>query len=202
MNHLQKLSDTYFANTKVGQIMSRITSDLFDVTEFAHHCPEEFFIAGLKALVAFVILAQTNLWLTLIVFVCLPVMIFCCTRFNHKLRQMFAAQRRQIGELNARMEDTLLGERVVKAFSGEDTERAKFAEDNELFLDLKSKGYRVMAAFSTTIGSFLRLPYQSRWFQVALHRRMMPLPTAPEMLAGFVTSQVLPMVSTLAPSGM
>ena len=158
-DHLQKLSDTYFANTKVGQIMSRITSDLFDVTEFAHHCPEEFFIAGLKALVAFVILAQTNLWLTLIVFVCLPVMIFCCTRFNHKLRQMFAAQRRQIGELNARMEDTLLGERVVKAFSGEDTERAKFAEDNELFLDLKSKGYRVMAAFSTTTRLFDGLMY-------------------------------------------
>ena len=80
--HLQKLSDNYFNNTKVGQIMARITSDLFDVTEFAHHCPEEFFIAFLKALVSFVILARINVLLTVIIFLLIPVMAVSCTYFN------------------------------------------------------------------------------------------------------------------------
>ena len=153
-NHLQSLSHTYFANTKVGQIMGRITNDLFDVTEFSHHCPEEFFIAALKAVISFVILANINLWLTLILFLCLPIMIFCCTRFNHSMRSKFKAQRQQIGELNARIEDALLGERVVKAFSGEEMEKEKFAQGNNAFLDIKSKTYRVMAAFSTTTRLF------------------------------------------------
>lgn len=158
-NHLQRLSDNYFANTKVGQIMGRITNDLFDVTEFAHHCPEEFFIAGIKAVLAFVILAGINVWLTVIIFLCLPVMIFCCTRFNFALRNTFRAQRRQIGELNAQIEDSLLGERVVKAFSGEEREEEKFREGNEEFLRLKSKTYKYMAAFSTTTRLFDGLMY-------------------------------------------
>ena len=69
-NHLQKLSNTYYNNTKVGQIMGRITNDLFDVTEFAHHCPEEFFIAGIKTVISFIILANINLPLTLMIFLC------------------------------------------------------------------------------------------------------------------------------------
>ena len=158
-DHLQKLSDAYYANTKVGQIMSRITTDLFDVTEFAHHCPEEFFIAGLKGVISFLILARVNVPLTLIIFLCLPVMIFCCTRFNHKLRRMSKAQRSQIGELNACIEDTLLGERVVKAFSGEDAEREKFAAYNDAFFSIKKEYYKVMAAFSTTTRLFDGLMY-------------------------------------------
>lgn len=158
-NHLQSLSHTYFANTKVGQIMGRITNDLFDVTEFAHHCPEEFFIAGLKAAISFVILAGIDVWLTVILFLCLPLMVFFCTRFNHSMRQRFKEQRSQIGELNARIEDSLLGERVVKAFSGEDLERQKFAEGNERFLDIKKQSYRLMAAFSTTTRLFDGLMY-------------------------------------------
>lgn len=157
--HLQKLSHTYFANTKVGQIMSRFTSDLFDVTEFAHHCPEEFFIAGLKAVVAFFILVRINVPLTVLIFICLPVMVFCCTRFNHAMRHAFKAQRRQIGELNAQIEDTLLGERVVKAFSGENAEQEKFATGNEAFLHIKQRGYKTMAAFSTTTRLFDGLMY-------------------------------------------
>ena len=118
-DHLQKLSDSYFANTKVGQIMGRITNDLFDVTEFAHHCPEEFFIAGLKGVISFIILAGMNVWLTLIVFAVVPVMVVCCTRFNHMVRATFLKQRRHIGELNARIEDSLLGERGVKLSGGQ-----------------------------------------------------------------------------------
>ena len=85
--HLQKLSDSYFNNTKVGQIMSRITSDLFDVTEFAHHCPEEFFIAAVKALISFVVLSGINVTLTVIIFVFIPIMVLCCTYFNLKVKR-------------------------------------------------------------------------------------------------------------------
>ncbi len=158
-DHLQKLSDRYFANTKVGQIMGRITNDLFDVTEFAHHCPEEFFIAGLKALVSFIILSGMNLPLTLIVFSVVPVMILCCTRFNFMVRANFRRQRSHIGELNARIEDTLLGERVVKAFCGEDAEREKFERDNAEFLNIKKDTYFWMGLFTTTTRLFDGLMY-------------------------------------------
>ena len=80
--HLQKLSDSFYSNTKVGQIMARITSDLFDVTEFAHHCPEEFFIAFLKIVISFFILARINLLLTAVIFIFIPVMAVSCTYFN------------------------------------------------------------------------------------------------------------------------
>lgn len=157
--HLQKLSDAYFANTKVGQIMGRITNDLFDVTEFAHHCPEEFFIAALKVGISFVILAQSNLILTCIVFALIPLMAVCCAFFNHKMRSVFQKQRRQIGELNARIEDTLLGERVVKAFSGEEVEKEKFERDNSKFLNIKRETYHWMSAFNTTTRLFDGLIY-------------------------------------------
>lgn len=157
--HLQRLSDAYFANTKVGQIMGRLTNDLFDVTEFAHHCPEEFFIAALKGAVSFVILARTNVPLTLLIFACLPVMVVCCTRFNHMVRATFRRQRRHIGELNARIEDSLLGERVVKAFSGEEAEQEKFNRDNASFLCIKKDMYHWMAAFNTTTRLFDGLMY-------------------------------------------
>ena len=152
--HLQKLSNTYFNNTKVGQIMGRITNDLFDVTEFAHHCPEEFFIAGVKALVAFIILARVNLPLTVMVFVMVPVMAFVCIKLNRRHRKAFARQRVQIGELNAAIEDTLLGQKVVKAFTNEALECEKFEEGNRKFLDIKKETYRYMADFHTSIRAF------------------------------------------------
>ena len=157
--HLQRLSDAYFASTKVGQIMGRLTNDLFDVTEFAHHCPEEFFIAILKGTAAFIILLRSNVPLTLLIFACLPVMLVCCTRFNHMVRVTFRRQRRQIGELNARIEDSLLGERVVKAFSGEEAEKEKFERDNASFLSIKKDMYHWMAAFNTTTRLFDGLMY-------------------------------------------
>lgn len=128
--HLQKLSNTYYNNTKVGQIMGRITNDLFDVTEFSHHCPEEFFIAGIKAVISFIILAQIHLGLTIIIFMVVPVMVVTCTVINLRLREAFRRQRVQIGELNARIEDSLLGQKVVKAFTNEEKEQEKFEEDN------------------------------------------------------------------------
>ena len=139
-NHLQKLSNTYYNNTKVGQIMGRITNDLFDVTEFAHHCPEEFFIAGIKTVISFVILAQISLPLTM--------------TLNFRMRSAFSKQRYQIGELNARIEDSLLGQKVVKAFTNEDMENRKFEVDNNKFLDIKRETYKYMALFQTTVKMF------------------------------------------------
>lgn len=157
--HLQKLSDNYFNNTKVGQIMSRITSDLFDVTEFAHHCPEEFFIAFIKAVASFVILARVNVLLTVIIFVLIPVMVISCTYFNLKVRKAFKLQRNQIGELNARIEDSLLGNKVVRAFANEDLEREKFEKDNQQFLVIKRLSYKYMAAFQNTVRLFDGIMY-------------------------------------------
>lgn len=158
-DHLQKLSNTYYNNTKVGQIMGRITNDLFDVTEFAHHCPEEFFIAGIKTVIAFVILAGINLPLTLIIFMFVPVMLIVCMSLNFKMRKAFREQRNQIGELNARIEDSLLGQKVVKAFTNEDMENEKFEKDNGLFLDIKRMTYKYMAWFQTTVKMFDGIMY-------------------------------------------
>lgn len=157
--HLQQLSNTYFNNTKVGQIMGRITNDLFDVTEFAHHCPEEFFIAGLKILISFLILAGINLPLTMSVFLFVPVMTFVCMKINRYVKATFARQRNQIGELNARIEDSLLGQKVVKAFANEEMENARFEEGNQEFLEIKKISYRIMGYFSTSTRIFDGLMY-------------------------------------------
>lgn len=157
--HLQKLSNTYYNNTKVGQIMGRITNDLFDVTEFSHHCPEEFFIAGIKAVISFIILAQIHLGLTIIIFMVVPVMVVTCTVINLRLREAFRRQRVQIGELNARIEDSLLEQKVVKAFTNEEKEQEKFEEDNSKFYQIKKDTYKFMAAFHTTTRAFDGLMY-------------------------------------------
>ena len=157
--HLQKLSDNYFNNTKIGQIMARITSDLFDVTEFAHHCPDEFFIAFLKGVVSFIILARVNVLLTVIIFVLIPVMAISCTYFNLQVRKAFKRQRNHIGELNARIEDSLLGNKVVRAFANEKVEIDKFDRDNQEFLRIKRQTYKYMAAFQNTIRIFDGLMY-------------------------------------------
>ena len=157
--HLQKLSNTYYNNTKVGQIMGRITNDLFDVTEFAHHCPEEFFIAGIKVIAGFAILSTINIWLTLIIFLIVPVMVITCMKLNRKMKKAFSKQRHQIGELNARIEDSLLGQKVVKAFTNEEMENAKFAEDNQQFFEIKKETYKYMAAFQTVTRIFDGIMY-------------------------------------------
>ena len=157
--HLQKLSNTYYNNTKVGQIMGRITNDLFDVTEFSHHCPEEFFIAGIKAVISFIILARISLGLTLVLFAVIPVMVVTCITINLRMRDAFRKQRVQIGELNARIEDSLLGQKVVKAFTNEEKEKEKFEEDNINFFRIKKETYKFMAAFQTTTRAFDGLMY-------------------------------------------
>ncbi|MDD4081295.1 MAG: ABC transporter ATP-binding protein [Eubacteriales bacterium] len=148
--HLSQLSFSYYSNTKVGQIMARITNDLFEVTEFAHHCPEEFLIGGVNLMVSFILLSAMNLELTLIIFLMLPVMFISILLFHGKMRATFRASRHQVGEINAQMEDSLLGMRVVQSFANEELEGEKFEEGNRTFLNIKKRQYHVMAGFHST----------------------------------------------------
>ena len=156
---LETLSDSYYSNTKIGHIMGRITSDLFDVTEFAHHCPEEFFIAAIKIIVSFIILSFSSLALTVLIFACMPLMLFVSIRLNHRFRAATKSQRVEIGNLNARIEDSLLGQRVVKAFTSEDIELEKFAEGNHRMKEIKKERYRAMANFNMSTRLFDGLMY-------------------------------------------
>lgn len=148
--HLHKLSFSFYDETKVGQIMSRITSDLFDVTEFAHHCPEEIFITSVKVIGAFTILCFINVPLTLIIFSLLPLMVMVVYIFNKRMRAAFKKSREKIGDLNAQVEDSLLGVRVVKSFANEKIEEEKFAEGNKEFFKAKKHQYHYMAGFTSS----------------------------------------------------
>lgn len=153
-SHLQLLPFKYYDNTKVGTLMSRITNDLFDVTEFAHHCPEEFFIAGIKIVATFAILCTMNVPLTLIVFAVLPPMVLVLYFFNSRMREGFRKQRKELGELNAQVEDSLLGVRVVRSFANEKIEEDKFREGNSRFLSIKAKNYKYLGGFQASTRFF------------------------------------------------
>ncbi|MBQ6830906.1 MAG: ABC transporter ATP-binding protein [Clostridia bacterium] len=158
-DHLMKLPFSYYDNAKVGTLMSRITNDLFDVTEFAHHCPEEFFIAGIKIIASFSILCTMNVWLTLIVFATIPPMILILSFFNRRMRAGFRESRKKVAELNSQVEDSLLGIRVVKSFANEEIEQAKFEKGNQGFLAIKKKVYRYMGGFQSTTRLFDGIMY-------------------------------------------
>ncbi|MEG2356471.1 MAG: ABC transporter ATP-binding protein [Clostridia bacterium] len=157
--HLQSLGFAYYSNAKIGQIMARITSDLFEVTEFAHHCPEEFFIAGIKIVVPFIILLGINVPLTLLIFAMLPLMIFFTRFFNKRMRAAFKDSRHQVGEINAQVEDSLLGIRVVKSFANEPVELDKFSKGNDVFVKIKRRSYLYMGGFNTVTRVFDGLMY-------------------------------------------
>ena len=158
-SHLTKLSFNYYDNAKVGQIMSRVTTDLFDVTEFAHHFPEEVFIAVIKITGSFIILSGINLPLTLMLFVILPVMLVAVKLFQGTMKNAFAKQREEVGELNASLEDSLLGIRVVKSFANEKFENDKFQEGNKKFYLRKKEAYKYMAKFQASTRFFDGLMY-------------------------------------------
>lgn len=158
-NHLEALSHSFYSTHKIGQLMSRITSDLFDVTEFAHHCPEEFFICGLKIIVSFVILCGVNVPLTLIIFLSMPLLFAFVKFFNGRMRKAFKEQRVQVGEINSQVEDTLLGIRVVKSFANEKLEAEKFEKGNKKFFDTKKTSYFYMAGFQTSNRFFEGIMY-------------------------------------------
>ena len=157
--HLQTMSDNFYNETKVGQIMSRMTNDLFDITEFAHHCPEEYFIGFIKICISFVILFNINMPLTLAVYLMIPVMFISSNRFKNSMRREQKKQRVHVGDLNSSIEDSILGIKVVKSFANEDIELKKFEKDNSKFLSIKKLFYKSMAGFNTVNRSIDGLMY-------------------------------------------
>jgi ATP-binding cassette subfamily B protein len=157
--HLQKLSFTYYDNNKTGQIMSRIVHDLFDITELAHHGPEEVFISLIKIFGSFFILLSINVKLTLITFAFMPFMMAFAFFYNNKMRSVFRRNRQKIAEINAQIEDSIAGIRVVQSFSNEQEEKAKFAHGNKAFLETKQEGYYYMGRFFSGIRLFEGIIY-------------------------------------------
>ncbi len=157
--HLQRLSFSYYSDAKIGQIMARMTSDLFDVTEFSHHFPEELFIGALKIVASFIILCTINVPLTIIMFLSFPIIFFISVKFNFKQRRAFANQRFRLGEINAQTEDSLLGIRVVKSFAREDKEVEKFENGNLEFLNTKKISYKYLGIFHSLTRAFDGLMY-------------------------------------------
>ncbi len=157
--HLLTAPFSYFDKTKVGQLMSRITSDLFDVVEFAHHCPEEFLIAGIKIVASFTILAFINPILTVATFVAIPFIFYGTLYFRRQMRTVFKERRVVAGEVNAQTETSLLGIRVVKSFSNEETEKDKFNQRSAEFADVQRASYRYMARLNSVVRMFDGLMY-------------------------------------------
>lgn len=157
--HLLTVPFSFFDKTKVGQLMSRITTDLFDVVEFAHHCPEEFFIAGIKIVASFVILATINPLLTVSTFIAIPFIFYGTLYFRRKMRDVFKERRVIAGEVNAQTETSLLGIRVVKSFSNEKTEESKFNERSTKFAQVQKASYKYMARLNSVVRMFDGLMY-------------------------------------------
>lgn len=153
-SHLQTLSDSFYNEARIGQIMSRITNDLFDITEFAHHCPEEYFIGVIKIIVTFIILMSINVPMTLIIYAIIPFMFIVAARYRKRMREAQQRQRVHIGDINSEIEDSLSGIRVVRSFTNEDLEKDKFSESNNYFLGIKKSYYKNMAAFMTVTRTF------------------------------------------------
>lgn len=152
--HYQKLSFSFYDEEKTGQLMSRLTNDLFSLTELYHHGPEDIVISFIKFFGAFVILANINLQLTLIIFAFIPIMGAFIYYYNRKMKKAFKANRRRVGDINARIEDNLSGIRVVKSFANENYENNKFNDENNCYVNSKSNSYFYMGKFHSGLGAF------------------------------------------------
>lgn len=152
--HYQKLSFTFYDDQKIGQLMSRITSDLFDITELLHHGPENIMISLIKIIGAFIILMQISPYLTAAAFMLVPVMLAYAYFFNKRMKRAFRENRVRIADINARIEDNLSGIRVVKSFANEAVELGKFKEGNDGFLSAKRNSYKYMGGYQSGLTAF------------------------------------------------
>lgn len=158
-SHLQKLSFSFYDNNKTGQLMSRIVNDLFDISELAHHGPEEVFISLIKIFGSFFILLGIDWKLTLIVFAFVPPMAAFAYIYNKKMRSVFMRNRQKIADVNSQLEDSISGVRVVQSFSNEHVESEKFRHGNRAFLHTKEESYRYMGRFFSGITFFQGIIY-------------------------------------------
>lgn len=152
--HYQKLSFSFFDNQKVGQLMARITTDLFDISELLHHGPENIVISLIKITGAFIILMTISPYLAVAAFALVPFMFVYAYVFNRKMKRAFRRNREEIAGINAQIEDNLSGMRVVKSFANEDIEKEKFAIGNNGFLAAKRESYRYMGGYQAGLSSF------------------------------------------------
>ena len=155
--HYQKLSFTFFDNQKVGQLLSRVTTDLFDISELLHHGPEDVVISVIKFVGSFVILSQINLTLTLITFVFVPVIAIYAFVLNKKMKVAFKTNRARIADINSQIEDSLSGVRAVKSFGNETIEMEKFRSGNERFVESKRRSYWYMGWYNSGLGALTTL---------------------------------------------
>jgi len=153
-SHMQKLSFSFYDDAKVGQLMSRITTDLFEITELLHHGPENIILSLLKLTGALIILTSINGYLTLAAFIVLPFMFTFAFLMNRKMRATFRKNRQRIAEINGQIEDNLSGIRVVKSFANESIEEEKFKQGNDAFLASKRVNYHYLGLFSAGVGVF------------------------------------------------
>lgn len=153
-NHYQKLSYSFYDDQKVGQLLSRITSDLFDITELLHHGPENITISLIKIVGALCILSSIDLRLTFAAFILVPVMLVFAYFLNKRMKTAFKRNRVRIGEINAQIEDNLSGIRVVKSFANEDIECEKFKNGNDAFLEAKKNSYHYMGTYNAGLTAF------------------------------------------------
>ena len=155
--HLQKLSFSFYDDQKTGQLMSRITNDLFEITELLHHGPENIVISVIKIVGAFIILFGISKYLTAAAFIMLPFMFIFVFFLNKRMRKAFKNNRKKVAEINSRAEDNLSGIRVVKSFANEDIEIAKFKEGNDAFLKTKKNSYLYLGLFQSGMTAFILL---------------------------------------------
>ena len=148
--HLQKLPFSYYDNTETGDLISRISNDLFDVVELAHHGPENLIISSLTVIGSFIYLATINIYLTLIIFACVPFLIFVSAVLRQRMKEAFKERRITTAGINSATESSITGIRVTKAFSGSKKEMEKFEENNNLFVRACHKSYKAMAQFHSS----------------------------------------------------
>ncbi len=156
-SHLQKLSFSFYDDQKTGSLMSRITNDLFEITELLHHGPENIVISLIKIVGAFIILMGISKYLTAAAFILLPFMFVFVFLLNRKMRKAFKTNRQKVAEINSRAEDNLSGIRVVKSFANEDIEMEKFREGNDAFLRSKKNSYLYLGLFQSGMTAFILL---------------------------------------------
>ena len=147
---LQKLPYTYYDNHETGKIMSRMTNDLMDVSELAHHGPENIFICGIMVIGSFIYLCTINLYLTLIVFACVPILVFVSLKLRKRMTNAFMESRKSIAVVNAALESSISGIRVTKAFTNSEKEKEKFGEGNCQYVEARKKSYKAMGMFHSS----------------------------------------------------
>ena len=155
--HYQKLSFSFFDNQKVGQLMSRVTNDLFEISELFHHGPEDLVISIIKLIGSFIILLTINWRLALTAFAIVPVMLIYAFYFNVQMKRIFLKNRARIADINAQIEDNLSGIRVVKSFANEEIEMDKFRAGNNNFLESKKENYKYMGLYHSGLTAFTTL---------------------------------------------